>query len=604
MKFSISMLKNNKIDESKKETLIDNLLLTVEKTIDMLYDFIELEKFKKSKFLKNQKFNIIDLISEIIEELKIDIERKNITVYTNITLNLKDDSNNIIHANKEWVKKALLNIIHNSVKYNKDNGELFIHIDEKKGGYLITVKDTGIGMDEVEIEHIFKKYHTSGKEKGTGIGLSMAKAVIEYLGGNIAVDSKKNIGTSFFIYIPRVAKTVRIKQLATAVSAFAIVTFFTLDYFYCLIPQTITKKVSKNIIVYKLENNVIASTNINDSVKIIAYRNIFNTKTRTKFILQKADININTNSKPIAVIANGITIKNHGTKFETIANSRKLATSVYEGYIKAKNIDIKANEGMILDQGKIIETKLPEKINNMEISTDKNYNTIVSWESPYKQFSITLSRNKDFSTTPIIKYTTISHFITLNTLDDGKWYISIQSMKNSLYSMPVVKSFLSLKNYQNALKAYNNKDLSLALALVNLSLTTVKNDSFKPYILKAKILFKIKHYKEALKYSNQAYTIDKNDETKYILGKNYFYLKDYKKALDIFQKIHKKNVNDLIAYCYYYLNNFQKAKKHLYKALEENPKNKQALQYLIKILKKENNLFLLNSFKEQLKDIK
>jgi anti-sigma regulatory factor (Ser/Thr protein kinase) len=556
-----------------------------------------MERYKKTKFLKHEKINLKELIEEIIEDLEIDIERKKINVY----LNLYEAE--YIKANKDWLKKALSNIIHNSIKYNIEKGDLFITVQKEKSGYLLTIKDTGVGMEDEEIKKIFKKYYTSGSEHGTGLGLNMAKTVIESIGGSIvSVVSEKNKGTEFFIYIPKTSKKVKIRQLATALSAVAIVTFFSLDYIYCLIPQTVKKTVSDNIIIYKLENNVIARTDKNDNIEIIAYKNLFNTKTRTKFILKKADAYINTASNPIEVIANGQKIKNHGTEFETITNKKTFATSVYKGEISTDKTLISQNEGIVNKNGHLIKEKLPSGVINVSIYEDKNYNIHIVWDSPYSKFILTLAKDKSFKNAPIKKYSTAKRTITIDNLNDGKWYVAIQSSKDNLFSLPNIKSFLTLKNYEKALQAYNNKDFTLANTLVDISLSTVNNDSYKPYLLKAKILYKTDNLQEALSFAKRADSITSNDKTKYMLARIFYKMKKYDDSLKELNKMKTKHY-ELYAFNYYNKKDYKKAKKYLYKTLEKNPKNKKALEYMIEIQKKENNKFLLQYFQNQLKEI-
>ena len=597
VKFSISMLKNPKISELQKEKLLNSLLFTIEKTIDIFQDFIETERFKQAKFLKNDKFDLKSLIEEIIQELQIDIERKNL----HVIVSLKEAE--FIKTNKEWLKKALFNIIHNGIKYNKDNGDLFIRISKEKNGYLLTIRDTGIGMSEEEKKQVFKKYYTSGKEHGTGIGLNMSKAVIESIGGSIAIESEKDKGSKFYIYLPKTAKQIKIRRLAAALSTFVLFIFITVNYFYCFFPQKISVQKSNTSIIYTLENDITAIANKNDNIKIKAYKNLFGTKSKTTFELSKADIKINTSSNPITLIANGKIIKNKGTEFETIVDKNTLATSVYKGEISSGKIIAARNEGLIYKNNSFTKKNLPKKVSNIFIHTDKNQNIIISWISPYKHFILTLSRDKKFIEIPIMKYETSNKNITFDTLEDGRWYISLQSKKDNLFSIPEIKTFLSLRNYQKALKAYNKNDLTLADTLIDISLSTIRDDSYKPYLLKAKILLQLNKTKKALKFAKQAYNLNKNIETSYTLAFIYYKLKQYKKSIDLIKTINNDKMYSLMAYNYYHLGNFKKAKQYLYKTLEKNPKNKKALQYMIEIQKKENNKFLSEYFKKQLRKL-
>ena len=64
-----------------------------------------------------------------------------------------------LYNNYFWLKRAIHNIVFNAIKYNKQNGTIFIKIDKEKSGYLISIKDTGQGIHKNKIKEIFKKYN-------------------------------------------------------------------------------------------------------------------------------------------------------------------------------------------------------------------------------------------------------------------------------------------------------------------------------------------------------------------------------------------------------------------------------------------------------------
>ncbi|WP_456479271.1 ATP-binding protein [Nautilia sp.] len=595
VKFSLSMLKNPNISTKQKESLLNSLLITVDKAIDVFQDFIETEKFKKARFLKTEKLDLKDLIREILNEFELDIERKKIDVFPNL-------KSCIIKTNREWLKKALSNIIHNSIKYNTENGKIFIETERQKKGFLITVKDSGVGMDEEEKRNLFKKHRTSGKEHGTGIGLNMSKAVIESFGGAIAFNSAKNTGSVFFIYIPKNSKQVRLKKLAAALSSFTVILFLGADYFLCLIP--LKTKISKTptSVVYELQNGVRAISDKNDEIKITAYRNLFNTRSRTKFIIKKADINIDTASNRITVVANGKTIKNRGTEFETVVKKDFFATSVYQGEIESENNKVKENEGIIYKNENMLKEILPPKIKKITIDTTKG-TAVVSWESRYHNFTIVFSKDEHLKKTPVFKYKTAKKTFNADFLQDGKWYVSVQNEKDFLYSKPAVSSFVSLGNYVKALKAYKNGGFDLAETYLDTSLHTIGHDSYKPYILKTKILMKKREFSEALKYAKTACSFSKNETVLYYTALLYYKTKKYDESINILKNM-KKNATtySLLAYDYYEKGDFRHAKTYLYKTLELNADNRKALEYMINIQKKEKNNFLLKYFESKIKE--
>ena len=95
------------------------------------------------------------------------------------------------------------NLIENAIKYNKNNGEIYIdfNIKEKK----LSIKDTGIGISKEHINRIFERFYRINKARslkdGTGLGLALVKHTCKYYNFEINVDSRENIGTTFTIYL-------------------------------------------------------------------------------------------------------------------------------------------------------------------------------------------------------------------------------------------------------------------------------------------------------------------------------------------------------------------------------------------------------------------
>jgi signal transduction histidine kinase len=201
IKFNIYLILKKPLDEEKKEELLNKVLLTTDQVLDIVQDILDYEKYKSKKFKKYSTFNLIELVDEIIDELELDAQRKNIKI---LFVKPKEVLN--IKANKEWLKKALFNILHNSIKYNRNNGRVIINFHIEKNGYILIIKDTGKGISIEEREKIFKKYYSTDQKTGTGIGLNLAKTIIENLGGTIIVKSEKERGSAFYIYLPKTPK--------------------------------------------------------------------------------------------------------------------------------------------------------------------------------------------------------------------------------------------------------------------------------------------------------------------------------------------------------------------------------------------------------------
>ena len=107
-----------------------------------------------------------------------------------------------------------LNLLDNAIKYSREHGEINVSCRETKKinsiGSIenvteVKITDNGIGMDENTLKHIFEKFYqgdTAHSDHGNGLGLPLVKRIIELCGGRISVQSEKDKGTSFYIYLP------------------------------------------------------------------------------------------------------------------------------------------------------------------------------------------------------------------------------------------------------------------------------------------------------------------------------------------------------------------------------------------------------------------
>ncbi len=94
----------------------------------------------------------------------------------------------------------------NAIKYTQSGGNIILKVYKKDDGIVIQIKDSGIGMDEEEMEYLFEPYHRleNGllRTGGMGLGLFISKTIVELHGGHISVISHKGIGSMFSVWLP------------------------------------------------------------------------------------------------------------------------------------------------------------------------------------------------------------------------------------------------------------------------------------------------------------------------------------------------------------------------------------------------------------------
>ena len=143
--------------------------------------------------LKRDNINIEDLINKTIEPIKIMAEIKNISIKTDI-----ETSNFYLDFN--WILEALTNILKNACEHTNNNGSIKIEVTENPLYLNIKIIDNGVGISESDKKHIFDRFYKGKTNKDSiGIGLNMAKKIINLQNGEIECISKINEGTTFDI---------------------------------------------------------------------------------------------------------------------------------------------------------------------------------------------------------------------------------------------------------------------------------------------------------------------------------------------------------------------------------------------------------------------
>lgn len=147
---------------------------------------------------KPTELNIISTVSTVIEEM-LPYSRK-----AGIQLLLSSASDTLmVRADASYLRILFRNIIDNSIKYMRRNGNLVITISNIGDDLFIVLKDNGEGLPSSETAHIFElNYQGSNRVSGNGLGLTQAKAIVEYYGGTIYAKSTSGNGMGIYIQLP------------------------------------------------------------------------------------------------------------------------------------------------------------------------------------------------------------------------------------------------------------------------------------------------------------------------------------------------------------------------------------------------------------------
>jgi two-component system phosphate regulon sensor histidine kinase PhoR len=171
----------------------------VERLVALTNDLDEITKLESGEQPLNKvHFVIQDLIKEIYESLSIETAAKNIKT----AIKKGCDQPVTIYADKEKIKQVIINIVSNSTKYGKENGNIVASIYKTDGKHvLVEISDDGVGIAEEHLSRIFERFYRTDRGRsrdvgGTGLGLAICKHIIEAHGQTIHVRSKPDIGTT------------------------------------------------------------------------------------------------------------------------------------------------------------------------------------------------------------------------------------------------------------------------------------------------------------------------------------------------------------------------------------------------------------------------
>ena len=208
--FSIAQLfdvycKEGSLDDNKNSIVeyIESIKQNSYRLSKIINNIVDLSKIEAGFFKLNlSNNNIVTVVEETVMAAATLIEGKGL----NITFDTDIEEKNIA-CDAERIKRIILNLMSNSIKFTESGDEIFVNIIDKNEFVEISIKDNGIGIEEKYLDVIFDRFKQVDKSlsrnaEGTGVGLSLVKSIVELHGGNIYAQSKFGEGSTFTIRLP------------------------------------------------------------------------------------------------------------------------------------------------------------------------------------------------------------------------------------------------------------------------------------------------------------------------------------------------------------------------------------------------------------------
>ncbi|MCH6267398.1 sensor histidine kinase [Neobacillus citreus] len=196
-----NLLENQSLSKEEREQYLSIINGEISRLSTLTKQLLLLASLDRNEdILRENPFNVGAQIKELVRNHQWAINEKEIM----LSYSLPDIE---IVGDPSMLNTVWGNLLSNAMKYNRPNGTIDISIEKRGKSVYVTFEDTGIGMNNLELERIFDRFYRADKARtrtieGTGLGLSIVKTIIDLHGGHIDVRSKENEGTTFIVELP------------------------------------------------------------------------------------------------------------------------------------------------------------------------------------------------------------------------------------------------------------------------------------------------------------------------------------------------------------------------------------------------------------------
>lgn len=185
-------------DNARLESCYNELM----RITDIISDLEKLRQIENEKLvLERTSVDVKEICESVIQAFKAQLESKQISW----TVNADHVSR---MADKNRLYQVMANLISNAIKYTQNGGCINVDVVDNKDFVAISVKDNGIGINESDLPFIFERFYRTDKSRnrttgGAGIGLAIVKAIVLAHGGEVSVESKESVGSTFNVVLPQ-----------------------------------------------------------------------------------------------------------------------------------------------------------------------------------------------------------------------------------------------------------------------------------------------------------------------------------------------------------------------------------------------------------------
>jgi signal transduction histidine kinase len=197
------LIKNDELSADKRREYLEIARKHTKRLGELIGDLFELSKLDSASIHPSvEAFSLAELLHDIVHEYELDAQKRNVR----LTIEAPNDPA-VVYADIGLMQRVLENLIRNALKFTPSGGKIDIRIDKQPGAVLVAIEDTGCGIAEEDLEHVFDRFYraenaTQAGSNNAGLGLAIVRKILDLHGSRISVSSQVDRGTRFEFDLP------------------------------------------------------------------------------------------------------------------------------------------------------------------------------------------------------------------------------------------------------------------------------------------------------------------------------------------------------------------------------------------------------------------
>jgi|Deesub1362B_J571_1020462.scaffolds.fasta_scaffold04551_2 signal transduction histidine kinase len=210
IKSYLDFLRDPAFSEEEKKEFLDIIQKSVDDLERIVLQMFEVSRIEGNELpLNKEKTQIVNIVRDCLQQMKIELRERDLEI-----IHKEEEDLPEVPVDPFRIKEVIMEILNNAIRFTPDGGKITISYDHNSKYLSILIQDTGVGIPEDKLGRIFEKfyevqdssYHTSSRIQfmggSTGIGLPLAKGLVEAHGGRLKIESEVSKGTKVWIYLP------------------------------------------------------------------------------------------------------------------------------------------------------------------------------------------------------------------------------------------------------------------------------------------------------------------------------------------------------------------------------------------------------------------